>query len=277
MNSAGLAEEDSYSVGMAVFGFPNPVNEKAARTVAAGVALLAATTLLTGWHWIIAIMAVGFLARVLTGPKLSVLGQLATKVVAPRLGMPRFVPGPPKRFAQAIGLALTSVAAISSLVFGAHLPATAFIGARSIFATLESVVGFCAGCWLFARLMAVGLIPAEVCEACTSFSAAGRVGRLAQALSAAPIPGRSVERTDAGHPGLAEVLDQLDRAGLRHPSQRLDQRARVGDDHDLRSAPAAPDQPGQWASRSGCRLVSGSLSTSSSGGRGVSSAATQSR
>ena len=158
---------------MAVFGFPNPVNEKAARTVAAGVALLAATTLLTGWHWIISIMAVGFLARVLTGPKLSVLGQLATRVVAPRLGMPKFVPGPPKRFAQAIGLALTSVAAISSLVFGAHLPATVLISVMLIFATLESVVGFCAGCWLFARLMAVGLIPAGVCEACTKFSAAG--------------------------------------------------------------------------------------------------------
>ena len=71
---------------MAVFGFPNPVNEKAARTVAAGVALLAVATLLTGWHWIIAIMAVGFLARVLTGPKLSVLGQLATRVIAPGSG-----------------------------------------------------------------------------------------------------------------------------------------------------------------------------------------------
>ena len=84
-------------------------------------ALLAAATLLTGWHWIIACMAVGFLARVLTGPKLSVLGQLATRVIAPRLGMPRFVPGPPKRFAQAIGLTLTTVAAVSSLAFGADL------------------------------------------------------------------------------------------------------------------------------------------------------------
>jgi hypothetical protein len=161
---------------MAVFGFPNPVNEKAARTVAAGVALLAAATLLTNWHWIIAVMAVGFLARVLTGPKLSVLGQFATRVVAPRLGMPKFVPGPPKRFAQAIGLTLTSAAAISSLGFGAHLLGTVLIGVILIFAVLESVFGFCAGCWLFARLMALGVIPVKVCEACANLGAASRVG-----------------------------------------------------------------------------------------------------
>jgi len=151
-----------------VLGFPNPVNEKAARTVAAGVALLASLTLITGWHGLIALLALGFLARVLTGPKLSVLGQLATRVIAPRLGPPRLVPGPPKRFAQAIGLTLTTVAAVSSLVFGAELLATVLMTVLLVFALLESVVGFCAGCWLFARLMAIGLIPQEVCEACAN-------------------------------------------------------------------------------------------------------------
>ena len=153
---------------MTVIGFPNPVNEKAARTVAAGVALLASLTLITGWHGLIALLALGFLARVLTGPKLSVLGRLATRVIAPRLGPPRLVPGPPKRFAQAIGLTLTTVAAVSSLVFGAELLATVLMTVLLVFALLESVVGFCAGCWLFARLMAIGLIPQEVCEACAN-------------------------------------------------------------------------------------------------------------
>ena len=91
--------------------------------------------------------------------------------------MPKFVPGPPKRFAQAIGLTLTSVAAISSLGFGAQLPATVLIGLVLIFATLESVVGFCAGCWLFARLMALGLIPAAVCEACSNLTTVGPAAR----------------------------------------------------------------------------------------------------
>lgn len=155
---------------MGIFDFPNPVNEKAARTVAAGVALLAVLTLVSGWHWLIAILALGFLARVLTGPKLSLLGQFTTRVVAPRLGMPKFVPGPPKRFAQAIGLALTSVAAVGSLGFGAHLLGTVLIAVLLVFALLESVAGFCAGCWLFSRLMAIGVIPSDVCEACAHFS-----------------------------------------------------------------------------------------------------------
>ncbi|WP_344805263.1 DUF4395 domain-containing protein [Microlunatus ginsengisoli] len=149
-----------------VLGFPNPVNEKAARAVAGGVALLCILTLLTGWEWLLVVIAAGFLARVLTGPRLSVLGQLATRVIAPRLGAPIWVPGPPKRFAQAIGLTLTGLAAIAGLGFGATMLASALITVVLVFALMESVIGFCAGCWLFAQLMRVGVIPASTCEAC---------------------------------------------------------------------------------------------------------------
>jgi hypothetical protein len=149
-----------------VLGFPNPVNEKAARAVAAGVALLSVIILLTGWDVLLVVMALGFLARVLTGPKLSILGQVATRLVAPRLGEPVLVPGPPKRFAQAIGLALTTVAAIAGLGFGAPIFAAVLIAIVLVFALMESVIGFCAGCWLFAQLMRRGLIPEATCAAC---------------------------------------------------------------------------------------------------------------
>ena len=102
-----------------LWSFPNPVNEKAARTVAAGVAVLTAVVLATRWWWLTPVLALGFLARVLTGPSLSPLGQLATRVVAPRLGPPKEVPGPPKRFAQAIGLAVTTAATVAWFGFGA--------------------------------------------------------------------------------------------------------------------------------------------------------------
>ena len=149
-----------------LFTFPNPVNEHAARTVAAGVAVLAALTLATGWHWLIALLALGFAARTAAGPRFSLLGRLATQVVAPRLGMPRFVPGPPKRFAQSIGLVLTGVATIAAYGFGAGLLPTVLVGVLLVFALLESVLGFCAGCWLFGHLMRWGVIPADTCEAC---------------------------------------------------------------------------------------------------------------
>ncbi len=154
---------------MPLFDFPNPVNEYAARTVAGGVAVLAAAALITGWPWLSVLLALGFAARVLSGPRFSLLGQLATRVIAPRLGMPRFVPGPPKRFAQAIGFVLTTVATIAGFG-GAPVLATTLIAVLLTFALLESLIGFCAGCWVFARLMRLGVIPRDICEACATVS-----------------------------------------------------------------------------------------------------------
>jgi hypothetical protein len=91
-----------------LFSFPNPINEKAARVVAGVVALTALVALLVGWRWLLIPLAYGFIARAATGPTLSPLGRLAMTVVAPRLGRPERVPGPPKRFAQAIGAVLTT-------------------------------------------------------------------------------------------------------------------------------------------------------------------------
>lgn len=158
----------------AAFRFPNPVNEKAARVVAGGVAASAALTLATGWLWLVPLIAVGFLARVLAGPRFSPLGRLATQVVAPRLGPPKLVPGPPKRFAQAVGLTLTTVASVLGLGLGWTGAATALVAVLLVFALLESVVGFCAGCWVFGHLMRLGVIPQEVCAACNDITLRAR-------------------------------------------------------------------------------------------------------
>jgi hypothetical protein len=149
-----------------VLGFPERVNEKAARVVAGGVAIIAIVTLTTGWHWLLVPLALGFLARVLTGPRISPLAMLATRVVAPRLGEPKLVPGPPKRFAQSIGFVLTGVAAAASLWFDHPGAASLLLGVLVLFAALEAVVGFCAGCWMFGQLMRLGVIPERTCIAC---------------------------------------------------------------------------------------------------------------
>jgi hypothetical protein len=153
----------------APFGFPALVNEKAARVVAGGVLIVAATALITGWLWLSAVLALGFALRVAAGPRLSPLGRLAAKVVAPRLGEPKIVPGPPKRFAQTVGLVLT-LAASGFLIAGAPVVTSALLGVLVVFATLESVVGFCAGCWVFGQLMRFGLVPEETCAACADIS-----------------------------------------------------------------------------------------------------------
>jgi hypothetical protein len=148
-----------------LFRFPNPVNEKAARTVAAGVVVLALATLVFRTPWLLGLLAYGFVARVATGPTLSPLGQLATRVIAPRLGAPKLVPGPPKRFAQGIG-AVCSVTAIVAYLLGAATLSWILVGMIAVFATAESAAGFCVGCLIFGRLQAWGIIPASVCEAC---------------------------------------------------------------------------------------------------------------
>jgi Domain of unknown function (DUF4395) len=153
----------------ASLGFPAVVNEKAARAVAGLVVAVAAFALITGWLWLSALLAVGFALRVASGPRLDPFGQLATKVIAPRLGAPVLVPGPPKRFAQGVGLVLTLVAT-GFLLAGMPLVTTALLAVLLLFATLEAVVGFCAGCYVFGLLMRVGVIPDDTCAACNDIS-----------------------------------------------------------------------------------------------------------
>jgi hypothetical protein len=149
-----------------LLSFPNPVNEKAARTVAGAVFVLSIVTLAAGTYWVAAVLAYGFVARVLAGPTLSPLGQAATRLVAPRLGPPKLVPGPPKRFAQGMGAAMTIAIALFALVGHDDTVADVLLVGMIAAAGLESIFAFCVGCRLFALLMRVGLIPESVCLEC---------------------------------------------------------------------------------------------------------------
>ena len=130
-----------------LFRFPDPVNETSARVVAGGVVLQAVAFLLTGQGWFLVPLVYGFVARVAAGPTLSPLGRFATHVVTPRLTAVehRLVPGPPKRFAQAVGVAFSSVAAVAWLL-GVPTVSYVAIGLLALAATLESVLAVCLGC-----------------------------------------------------------------------------------------------------------------------------------
>lgn len=158
-----------------LLGFPNPVNEKAARTVAAGVLIISTGILVLSltaggaWLWLIAPVAAGFLARVLTGPTLSPLGQFATRVIAPRLGPAKPVPGPPKRFAQGIGLVVTAAATVL-LAVGEPIATQVLVGLMIVAAGSEAIVAYCIGCRVFAALMRLGVIPETTCAACANIA-----------------------------------------------------------------------------------------------------------
>jgi len=158
-----------------LFSFPNPVNDYSARIVAGFVVALAVITIALDQPWLTAIIAIGFLLRVATGPKIDPIALLVTRGIVPALGDPtRPVPGPPKRFAQGLGFAMSTTAAVLALGFG-------FVGAAYIVliplivaASLESFVGFCMGCWIFGYLMRFGLIPESVCLDCLDVQARQR-------------------------------------------------------------------------------------------------------
>ncbi len=158
-----------------LFQFPDPVNETSARIVAAGVVVMALAFLTLREGWILIPLTYGFLARVATGPTLSPLGQFATRFATPRVEArrgagfhSRRVPGPPKRFAQAIGLGFTALASVAWLL---EVPAVSWglIAALAAAATLEAAFAVCLGCIAYSAIWG--------CADCNDISA-----RLRQAL-----------------------------------------------------------------------------------------------
>lgn len=173
-----------------LFSFPNPVNEISARLVATGAVIQALLIIVLdrlgypGVWWLSLVLAYGFVARVLTGPTLSPLGQLVTRVITPALNRPaKLVPGPPKRFAQGMGAVFSTSAAVLALVFHQYTAAVIVLGALAAAATLEAVFAFCLGCTIFQALMRIGVVPEAVCEECNNIWArpqlAQRVGQSA--------------------------------------------------------------------------------------------------
>lgn len=154
---------------MALIGFPETVDDRTARAVASGVVAMSATAVLADQLWLTVPLTYGFAARVLTGPKLSPLGQLATRVVVPRLpGTPRPVPGSPKRLAQGMGLCLSSTALVLGLVFGRRKAARAALTVLLAASSLEAFAGICLACKMFPLLVRAGLATEKTCPECAN-------------------------------------------------------------------------------------------------------------
>jgi hypothetical protein len=161
----------------ALFSFPDPVNEISARLVAGGVVIMVVLTIALDLRWATAVIAYGFVARVLTGPSLSPLGQLVTRVITPRLGLAeRPVAGPPKRFAQAMGVTF-SLTALILTILGEWTAAEVMLALLGCAAFLESAFAICLGCMTFGLLIRAGVVPDEVCERCNNIWATTSVSQ----------------------------------------------------------------------------------------------------
>jgi hypothetical protein len=186
LNPIGLVGNCRYAVFVAQFprpSFPEFVDEISARLVGFGVVVQAGIYLWLRSPISLVILAFGFAARVYAGPRFSPLALLVTRVVRPRLTSiaVKDVPGPPKRFAQGVGL-MFSGAALVSVLAGAPTVAVTLIAMLLVAASLEAFAGLCLGCIAFRWLMKVGVIPSTVCAACNDITAhlAARSAALAQ-------------------------------------------------------------------------------------------------
>ena len=150
--------------------YPEVVNENATRIVASTVVILGLISLFYPNILTLGILLFGFTARVTYGPKFEPFALITSRYLVPKLGI-SFIPtaGPPKRFAQLIGFifALTSIILFQLDLFHIYRIVLSIL---VFFASLESFVGWCAGCFFFGLLMKVGIIPKEICEKCNNLN-----------------------------------------------------------------------------------------------------------
>ncbi|MBL0956136.1 MAG: DUF4395 domain-containing protein [Leptospira sp.] len=150
--------------------YPDVVNENVTRIVASTVVVLGVITILFPNLVVLGLLLLGFLLRLSYGPKWEPFAFFTSRYLVPWLGI-SFVPsaGPPKRFAQLIGFSF-SLTAIVLFLNGFFLSYQIVLATLVFFASLESFLGWCAGCFMFGLLMKAGIIPEEVCERCNNLN-----------------------------------------------------------------------------------------------------------
>lgn len=156
--------------------FPPEVNDRAARTTAMLVVVLSVVIIavsLAGWNTAALVLNillfVGFVLRLAAGPRFDPFGQLSVRWLARAVfGDPVLTAGPPKRFAQGIGVVFSGVALVLRIVGGGAGDAAAdvVLALLVVAASLEGFVGLCLGCRMFAWLQDRGVISSDIRADC---------------------------------------------------------------------------------------------------------------
>jgi glutaredoxin 3 len=151
------------------FWFPNVVNNYVVRLTGIQVVIICVVAIIYRNDefaaWLAAYLLLDFFSRMLIGSSLSILGMVATVIVAPI--EPQFKPGPPKQFAACCGLIFSLIA--TCLYFTDNIVAGAVIlGLLAGAAGLEGFCDFCLGCIFFSWGIRFKIIPSSVYRIYTS-------------------------------------------------------------------------------------------------------------
>ena len=124
------------------------INENQARVTAYQVMYITVAWLISGWWPIAAFLVVDFLLRSTNLGKYSLLNIISIFIIK-KLGIVnKPVDRAPKRFAAFVGL-FFSVCILALSLAGLDLPAELFAYTMALFAALEAVLAFCAGCYVY--------------------------------------------------------------------------------------------------------------------------------
>ena len=126
------------------------VNQKKLRITALSVLILTIAYLFTGYWILPAFLVVDFLLRSFSLKDYSLLNIISINVANVLSLETEPVDLAPKRFASKIGLVFSIIILILDLV-NFTTAAIAFTSVLSLLAFLESVVGFCAGGYIYSR------------------------------------------------------------------------------------------------------------------------------
>jgi uncharacterized membrane protein YjdF len=128
------------------------VNERVVRCNALFTIILAVTGLYFQSVLILLLLATDFFIRAFTSLKTSPVSFVSQNVIE-MLGLERKpIDKAPKIFAARLGF-LMSFLLVILVASGSMLPAYVIGGILTLFATLELVIGFCAGCFIFSYVV----------------------------------------------------------------------------------------------------------------------------
>jgi hypothetical protein len=121
------------------------IDERAPRVNQAVIGALALVAVLTGWWWLLGLLALQLALGLTLGRRWCVACVFYFEVIQRRFGEGPLEDARPPRFANLVGFAVLTAATIAYAA-GASAAGAALGGLVAALALLAAVTGFCAGC-----------------------------------------------------------------------------------------------------------------------------------
>jgi hypothetical protein len=121
------------------------IDERAPRVNQTVVGALSLAAVLTGWWWLLALLALQLALGLTLGRRWCLACVAYFELIQPRLGEGRLEDARPPRFANMVGLGVLSAASLAYLA-GLDVLGAALGLLVAVLALLAATTGFCAGC-----------------------------------------------------------------------------------------------------------------------------------